>query len=276
MPSRFQKLLLRATGLARFRDEWTELRAEVFALKSELLRQRMVLCERARRPEAPPRELAAPRHVAMEELYHRLEQAAPDAFRIWRGLMDTNARAYEGTPIHSCSVAGHPMAELFGFFLRPYLRGYVLDVGCGPQPTPSYLEGYPRNLVSGLDPLSKPEDHPFVFVQGLAEFLPWADGQFDVVIAATSLDHVLLLEKSLQEIKRVLAPDGVFVVWVGYVRGAARYDTWALPVRAVDQYHLFHFDRDWFLEFIQKELTVLEHISFAPNDCSAFISLAKR
>ncbi len=98
------------------------------------------------------------------------------------------------------------MAELFGCFLAPLLHGTVLDIGCGPQPVPSYLANYPTESIAGLDPLAAP--HPFVFHHGVAEFLPWDDASFDLVITATSLDHVLLLDRSIDEFRRVLKPGG--------------------------------------------------------------------
>jgi len=138
---------------------------------------------------------------SLSEYFSMLEQAAPKAFTEWIELLKAGTRAYCSQPSHSCSVKGNPMAELFTFFIRPFLRGWVLDVGCGPQAVPVYLEGYPTDLIYGIDPISSSEDHPFTFIQGVAEFLPWEDNSFDVVIAATSLDHVLLLDRALSEIQ---------------------------------------------------------------------------
>ena len=87
------------------------------------------------------------------------------------------------------------MAAEFRAFVKLYLRGAVLDVGCGPQPVPSYLDGYPLDRIAGIDPLPPTEGHPFTFVQTVAEFLPWDDKTFSVVVVATSLDHVLLPDR---------------------------------------------------------------------------------
>ena len=161
--------------------------------------------EAARRPaqRRPWRRGPAPRRVAgapgLQECLARLEPLAPRAFALWREALDANAVAYEGLPVDSCSVAAHPGAARFQQFAQQHLKGYVLDVGCGPQPLPLYLAGYPTDRISGLDPLSPADQHPFDFASGVAEFLPWEDAQFDTVIAATSLDHVLLLDRALDE-----------------------------------------------------------------------------
>ena len=41
-------------------------------------------------------------------------------------------------------------------------------------------------------------EHPFQFVQGIAEFIPFKDETFDYVISVTALDHVLLLDRALK------------------------------------------------------------------------------
>jgi len=197
-------------------------------------------------------------NYSLESCFNKLKQRVPKAFQLWHELLEVNARAYDGCPTHSCSVSGHRVAEILRRFLRPYLNGPVLDIGCGPQPIPAYLDGYPCELIAGIDPLAEGKAHPFTFVQGVAEFLPWNDATFTTVVAATSLDHVLLLDQSLAEVRRVLQPDGRFITWVGFVPGAAEYDPYSEDVCKIDDYHLFHFDRPWFEEAINREFEVDE------------------
>jgi SAM-dependent methyltransferase len=205
------------------------------------------------------------------DYFNSLETLAPKAYAQWYRLLEPNAKSYEGFPIDSCSVKGHREAEMFKKFLAPYLVGKVLDIGCGPQPVPEYLDGYPPHLISGIDPLAPAEPHPFEFYQGVAEFLPWNDQVFDVVIAATSLDHVLLLEKVFSEVCRVLKDKGHFIVWVGFVQGAAKYNPYSSDIQPVDSYHLFHFDREWFRELIENYFEIEEEIRL--NSSSHFCSL---
>jgi ubiquinone/menaquinone biosynthesis C-methylase UbiE len=140
------------------------------------------------------------------------------------------------------------MAETFRNFLRRHLRGTVLDIGCGPQPIPVYLENYPHELIAGVDPILPAQPHRFTFVQTVAEFLPWPDNTFDVIVIGTSLDHVFLLDRALVEMRRVLKPTGRLVVWTSFTPGAPRYDPYDPDAGKFDKYHLFHFDRTWFEE----------------------------
>ena len=199
--------------------------------------------------------------------FEKLQALAPAAFAVWRRLLEVNAEAYEGFPVDSCSVVGHPLAEFFCEYLRSYLVGSVLDIGCGPQPVPRYLLEYPVERIAGIDPLGAPVPHPFVFVQGAAEFLPWPDGTFDTVVASTSLDHVLLPDRVMQEICRVLKPGGHFVTWVSFMAGAKPYDPYSTNVEAIDKFHLFHFDGPTF-EALMSEYFVTRERYFADQQSS--------
>ena len=200
------------------------------------------------------------RVLSFGEQLDQLQSLAPHAYEIWRPLLDFNANYYVGLPVDSCSVKGHSMAPFFRNFLSQYLEGRVLDIGCGPQPIPSYLENYPVDTIYGIDPLSEPKDHPFHFQKGFAEFLPWEDHQFKVVVSATSLDHVLLLDKVFKEICRVLSKDGLFIVWESIIPGSKPYDPYSQEIKKVDDFHLFHFDHDMFFAAIKPYFTVIEEM----------------
>jgi SAM-dependent methyltransferase len=233
--------------------------ARVDHLEAVVREQRVFLGDRVNRaPAVAPGASLAPTDpdYSFARCLARLRELAPAAWAAWEPLLEANARAYSGFPSDSCSVRGHPLAERFRGFLRPYLTGTVLDIGCGPQPVPEYLTNHPLEWVAGLDPLPAP--HPFVFVHGVAEFLPWPAGTFDTVVVATSLDHVLLLDRTFREIRRVLKPNGAFVTWVGFQPGAAPYDPYRADVRPVDQFHLFHFDRPWFEAAVAHEFEPVE------------------
>ncbi len=279
--------------MAVLRDESVGLRNETGVLRNEIavlrdgfatekrsiLRQRLVLAEHAvRRTPAPEKSLIPSNNgMEMSACFEKLAELAPRAFPIWRELLEVNAGAYLDFPIHSCSVEGHPMAELFRCFLKPYLRGgAVLDVGCGPQPVPHYLEDYPLELIAGIDPLLPPAPHPFVFVQGVAEFLPWEDQTFSLVVVGTSLDHVLLLDQTLTEFRRVLKRDGRLITWVSFIPGAARYDPDSPGIEKVDDYHLLHFDRPWFEELLGEYFGTEECVSFLQPEFSCFYCFRPR
>ncbi len=241
----------------------------------DIIRTRGALSRKIWKEEQAPAFKSTLIKKDLQEYQSMLSSMAPMAYSQWMKLIEVNRKAYEGTPIHSCSVKGHLMADVFRDFIAFHLKGRVLDIGCGPQPVSWYLGDYPPHLISGIDPLMpEKEEHPFEFYQGVAEFLPWGDDEFDVVIVATSLDHVLLLDKVLREVHRVLKPGGRFLTWVYFVSGAKCYDPMSSDCAPVDQYHLFHFDKEWFEELMQHMFSVEEvfHLSVpAPSSFYSFV-----
>ena len=219
------------------------------------------------------RPTAARDHKTIREQREALKTVFPCLFPIWDELFE-NARAeYEKHPAASLSVEGNRSSAAFGKFLSLYAHGSVLDVGCGIQEFPSYLDGLVIDRLAGVDPLASQVERKFEFVQGFAEFLPWENEEFDLVVAATSLDHVVSLDMALSEIKRVLRPGGYFVTWVGFVAGAKPYDPTQPNISPIDRFHLFHFDREWFVELMARYFTLEEE--FALDVESHFFALLK-
>jgi ubiquinone/menaquinone biosynthesis C-methylase UbiE len=199
------------------------------------------------------------KHKRFEEYLEAFKNLHPHLFETWAKInFGVNIQEYQERPQFSCGVDSRLDAKIFAGFIAPYLQGRVLDVGCGPLAVTNYLNGYPTGFISGIDPLEPFEPHPFEFVRGFVEFLPWEDGAFNVVVAATSLDHVLDLDLAISEIKRVLKPGGVFLVWEWFGDHAKPYDPVSKSPELVDRYHLFNFDQVWFEEYMTKHFTIEE------------------
>jgi SAM-dependent methyltransferase len=197
--------------------------------------------------------------------------AAPPRFRLaafdlWQQQQAANWANYAPDaagrfPLHSCSVTGHAGAAAFRAFIAPAVfpnttrPGFprVLDVGCGPQPLASYLEGIPPDRLWGIDPLPPVgAPHPFPFVQDYAERLPWPAGSFEVVLAATSLDHMIDPAAVVREVVRVLTPGGRFCIWCTLWPDAAPYDAADPPAALADACHAYHLG-PWFLDLLERE-----------------------
>lgn len=214
---------------------------------------------------------------SVEEAFRRMQAAAPLSWNSYLRCLDTGTESYQGLPPTSCSTEAHPQSLLFRAFLRPYLRGFVLDIGCGPQPVPSYLADYPPARITGIDPISKPEDHPFAFVPGVGEYLPFADASFDVLVSGTTLDHYYLLDQGLREAARVLVPGGHFVAWITEFAGAPAYDPYSRAAEPYDSEHMYHIDRAWFLPLMARSgFQPAEIIHFRLPFNYLFMSFVKR
>lgn len=205
-----------------------------------------------------PLPLAQP---SLEATFSALEERYPRVFPIYRELLEAGERSYQASPAASLSVSDNPGSVTFRAFCLPSLRGAVLDIGCGPVAVPIYLEGYDLRLVAGIDPFGSAEMHPFLFVRAVAEGIPWADESFDTLVVATSFDHFLDLSLGLSEMARVLKQNGELVAWVYYVPGMPRYDPTAEDTNKIDDFHLFHLDKPWFLQMVTRHFVVLEELN---------------
>lgn len=211
----------------------------------------------------PENNVARPKKLenacSLEESMKLLEKEAPNAFKYYEERIESNAKAYEGEPLDSCSVDGHVQGSNFGKFINKYLSGYVLDVGCGPQEIPVYLRNYDIKKIYGLDPLAPHISHPFTFEQGLSEYIPWENNSFNCVIFSTSLDHIFLIDKVIDEIERVLKELGFLLIYVSFDENAPDYNPHALDFRPYDEYHMFHYKKKQFEEDFSKAFELIEY-----------------
>jgi SAM-dependent methyltransferase len=140
------------------------------------------------------------------------DEALSRRWAAWCEVQEHGAVYYERAPSDNLSVGRRPDARAFGRFAD--LAGIVLDVGCGPQASPSYASSVRGELV-GIDPLRGVQPRRFRFVQGVGEYLPFRDGTFDRVLFATSLDHMLAPARAIAEARRVVRRDGTVCIWHG-------------------------------------------------------------
>jgi SAM-dependent methyltransferase len=106
--------------------------------------------------------------------------------------------------------------DLFGLNIEDYRGLRLLDVGCGPRGSLEWA-GVAAERV-GLDPLLDRyrllgiDRHKMSYVHAPAEAIPFGNAHFDVVTSFNSLDHVDNIDCALQEISRVLKPNGRFLL----------------------------------------------------------------
>ena len=222
---------------------------------------------------SPPHREAAPQVDPIVDLRPLLEpsfeqalelarQDFPTVYGHWLERLNTMQDAFATTIQGNAAHAGDLYSDLFRLFVSRHARGAVLDVGCGPLDMPYYLNGYPENLVCGLEPLPVTTAARFQRVRGISEYLPWLDAQFDTVISATALDHAISLDKALAEIKRVLKPGGSALLWIGSVPGAPPFAPLDPDFTPADKFHLFHIDCAWFEPMLTSNFEILERQSF--------------
>jgi len=93
---------------------------------------------------------------------------------------------------------------------RDRLRGALLDVGCGERPYGILYD----SLVTSYHAIDIPQPSRKIeiTVAAVCESLPFLEARFDVVLCTEVLMHVDEPRRALQEIWRVLKPNGTLVL----------------------------------------------------------------
>lgn len=124
------------------------------------------------------------------------------------------------------------MGPLEALFLRgirseiiPLAHGNVLEVGIGTGANFPFYDYSKISNLTGLDceyspALARHTGVKFTFSAGNIEKMPFAAGSFDCAVVTLILCTVDI-EKSLQEIKRVLKPNGLFI-FIEHVRPSGK------------------------------------------------------
>jgi len=120
----------------------------------------------------------------------------------------------------------------------------ILDVGCGTgQLLARAAERFPDAELAGIDPAAgmvrragdaAPVDEPIRLAQACSEAIPFPDGSFDLVLSTMSFHHWADQRRGLREVRRVLAPEGAFVLTDAVVSGVPR---WILSVWRPGRFH---------------------------------------
>lgn len=200
----------------------------------------------------------------MDSLHRQLRKDAPGAYEIWKRLQAEGESIYREAPQEGCSVPGNRGAEFFSNFCQNKIRGFTLDIGCGPQPCPLYLKHYPSSALVGMDPMPDNGMHLFEYIQGYAEYLPFEDASFDTIVMATSLDHTLLPQKALSEAYRVLRSNGRLLIWEGVhytLHGSFEQYNPCTTTEIIpfDGCHLFRFSKYSLILFLQQLFEIVDY-----------------
>lgn len=164
-------------------------------------------------------------------------------WKTWNKLQENGMVSYTNDPHHNLNVGYRKDCVEFVRFCN--FKGFILDIGCGPQKIPSYIfEGNkPYTSFVGIDPLMGENPRSFTFVCGLGEYLPFREKLFDQVLFVTSLDHFIDVEVALREAKRVLKGNGKICIWHGEKNGCLAgktydwYENLMVPEGAEDRFH---------------------------------------
>jgi SAM-dependent methyltransferase len=97
-----------------------------------------------------------------------------------------------------------------------YVRGGLLDIGCGTKPYARMVAPYVSSHV-GIDHKDTPHDSSRIDRVGSAYAMPAADEEFDSAICTAVLEHLEEPKAALGECFRVLKPGGYAIYSVPFI-----------------------------------------------------------
>lgn len=98
----------------------------------------------------------------------------------------------------------------------PDIGSTILDVGCSGSMLPFLLDAL-GHFVWGID--LRPAPHArFTFAQDDICTNKFPDNEFEIITAVSTIEHIKDDFKAVDEIRRILKPDGVFLMTVPYGR----------------------------------------------------------
>jgi SAM-dependent methyltransferase len=110
---------------------------------------------------------------------------------------------------------------------RPYIRGRLLDVGCGKRPYALIYDSLVEQSV-GTEVAFSPHGISAADVINYAENLPFGDQSFDTILCTEVLEHTQRPQQVMQEFSRVLKPGGHLLLTVPFIYPVheAPHDYW--------------------------------------------------
>ncbi|RDY00656.1 Methyltransferase-like protein 7A, partial [Mucuna pruriens] len=178
----------------------------------------------------------------------------PDWYEeLYAWVINSATKAYEA------EVARYK-SQIFSNLKGEGLR--ILEIGIGTGPNLSYYASGSDVEVVGIDPNPKMEKYArssaasaglppsnFEFIQAVGEFIPLSDASVDAVVGTLVLCSVKDVHMTLQEVRRVLRPGGLYV-FVEHVAAKGVNKTTKFPVEMETN--------GTFLKFIQRVLDPLQ------------------
>ena len=176
---------------------------------------------------------------------------------MWEELQSEEFRDYLQSPEGIFSTENNIVALKIHDIIINYISGNCLDIGCGALARPSYMNKFINWF--GTDPYYGNAKREFPFVQGVAEYLPFADKSFDNVFMGTSIDHFLNPEKAILEARRVLKDNGKILIWYAERTGKL-YDEWLKNGGMYNKHHKWAWNNNSLKELVEscgfKTLTI--------------------
>jgi SAM-dependent methyltransferase len=95
-----------------------------------------------------------------------------------------------------------------------YVRGMVLNAGCGSRDISGFLKQHGADSVEACDLKSS---IPGAIIADLTD-IPRENDRYDTIVCNAVLEHVQFPDQVMQELRRVLKPDGLLLLCIPFMQ----------------------------------------------------------
>lgn len=142
-----------------------------------------------------------------------------DFVELSKKWFDNQAPVYDEKDVILYSKYGKISCQNIYDYLKDKEYQNFLDIGCGTGYLIDILSKKNKATYTGLDLSPKMIDEcnkkkikNATFIEGKSDELPFEDNTFDIVTCSQSFHHYPETDKPLQEVLRVLKPDGLYII----------------------------------------------------------------
>lgn len=135
---------------------------------------------------------------------------------------------------------------------KHFVRGRVVDIGCGTKPYRNLLKPYITEHV-GVDHHASLHSKENVDLLGTAYAIPAPDASFDSALCTAVLEHLEEPEQALRECHRVLKPRGIAIYSVPFI--------WHLHEEPRDFYRFSKYALDYLFKKVGFDIIEIKALS---------------
>jgi len=149
------------------------------------------------------------------------------------------------------------IAEHYDLYIKKYVRGKLLDLGCGKVPLfEAYKDYITENIC--IDRENSLYNNEYLDLNcDLTQNLLFKDEEFDTIILSDVLEHIYNPEHLLKEISRILAKEGKLLMNVPFY--------YWLHDEPLDYFRYTEFALQYLIESAKLKVVVLKPIGGAPE-----------
>lgn len=162
-------------------------------------------------------------------------------------------------------------------FLPTFSKAKILDIGCGSgdiqhdimamyqEKIKCYVSfDISKNALKLSRELSKDCKYPFFGICGDAQYLPFKEEEFQIIICSEVLEHVPRDDIVMKEINRVLKNDGAIIITIPYLE------------KDLNKLHLRRYDLKTFINLIDSTGFKIERIAFPTRSMTMIRQVLKK